>query len=175
MAVSNPLLLNTSPWCIICCICFICQRLEVEAQLPAFFFLVGFVSEYNHSLSHFHFFFCSCHSPSAAPHPKTRRSTFYSTATAIHQRFRISDCLFKKKSDSFLEFQCLFIVYRTVILSNFEFILVWVLRKGIDYSSSPIKYILNLLLYGIVKLHTKQKLVTYFLVTYFLMEIKKEI
>lgn len=89
-----------------------------------FFFLVGFVSEYNHSLSHFHFFFCSCHSPSAAPHPKTRRSTFYSTATAIHQRFRISDCLFKKKSDSFLEFQCLFIVYRTVILSNFEFILV---------------------------------------------------
>lgn len=140
------------------------------------FSLLEFVSEYNHSLSYFYFFFFwSFHSLSAALHPKTHRSTFYSTAASIHQSFRTSDCLLKKKTDSFLEFQCLFIVYRTVILDNFEFILVWVLRKGIDYSSSPIKYIPNLLLYGIVKLQTKQKLVTYFLVTYFLVKIKKEI
>lgn len=63
-----------------------------------------------------------------------------------------------------LEFHCLFIIYTKIILGNLEFIVVWVLRKGIYYSSSPVEYVPSLLLYGILKLQTKQNLVTHFLV-----------
>lgn len=61
---------------------------------------------------------------------------------------RAPGCLLRKKGESGLESQGSFIICMTVILGNFEFILVPVLRKGINYSPSPIKCVPGLLLCG---------------------------
>lgn len=106
--------------------------------------LLESVTEFNHSLSCGQFsYFWSFHYLSAAWPLKLHSPAFCSRVPGGPRSPGLlsSACLLTEMSDSCLEFQCLFITYRTIIWGNFEFILIWVLRKRIDYSSSPIKYV----------------------------------
>lgn len=87
------------------------------------------------------------------------------TVAPIFQCFKAPDCLLKKDEWFMLGIPVLVYYLQNSYLGGLWIHLGLSFCGKRDYSSSPIKCVPSLLLYGIIKLQTKPKLVTYFLVS----------